>query len=170
VTTLFRLACRLRAVPTHSETWPYSKDSRDIEDERGVYPIRSKANIIQSEPHHHLATRPCPDAAVSRCRGQPAAQPILTYPTVSGITESKFNTTENINFGDTQSTCLLAEINVSSYAGSYQNVAIFKNNPTTARSGLGDSGITAGIRIPLAKGLMQQCRENAKAFAKGNKP
>lgn len=64
----------------------------------------------------------------------------------------------------------MAEINVSSYAGSYQNGALFKNNPTTARSGLGDSGITAGIRIPFAKELMQQCRENAKAFAKGNKP
>jgi hypothetical protein len=64
----------------------------------------------------------------------------------------------------------VAEINVSSYAGSNQNGALFNNNLTTARSGLGDFGITAGIRIPVAKELMQQCRENAKAFAKGNKP
>ena len=35
--------------------------------------------------------------------------------------------------------------------------------------GLGDSGITADIRHPLANALMQQCRENAKVFVKRNK-
>jgi hypothetical protein len=94
--------------------------------------------------------------------------PILTYPTVSGLTEPKFNATESINFGDAQSTCPVATINVSGYSGSNQNWALFNNNVSTARSGLGDSGIAAGIRIPLANELMKQCRENAKAFVKRN--
>jgi len=94
--------------------------------------------------------------------------PILTYPTVSGLTRPEFNATESINFGDTQSTCPVATINISGYAGNNQNWALFNNNISTARSGLGDSGITAGIRIPLANELMQQCRENAKAFVKRN--
>ena len=59
-------------------------------------------------------------------------------------------------------------MNVSGYAGNNQNWALFNNNISTARSGLGDSGITAGIRIPLANELMKQCRENAKAFVKRN--
>jgi len=63
----------------------------------------------------------------------------------------------------------VATINVSGYADSNQNWALF-NNISTARSGLGDSGITAGIRIPLVNELMQQCRENAKAIVKRNKP
>jgi hypothetical protein len=61
-------------------------------------------------------------------------------------------------------------INSSSYAGSIQSWALFNNNICAVRSGLGDSGITAGIRIPLANELMQQYRENTKAFVKRNKP
>lgn len=63
----------------------------------------------------------------------------------------------------------MTTINASSYAGSNQSWALFNNKICTVRSGLGDSGITAGIRIPLANELMQQCRENTKAFVKRNK-
>lgn len=94
--------------------------------------------------------------------------PILTYPTVSGLTEPKFNNADSITFGDSQSACPVATLNVSGYAGSNQNWALFNNNISTARSGLGDSGITGGIHIPLATEMMKQCRENAKAFVKRN--
>jgi hypothetical protein len=47
-------------------------------------------------------------------------------------------------------------------------LAPFDNNISTARSGLGDSGITGGIHIPLASEMIKQCRENAKAFVKRN--
>jgi hypothetical protein len=62
----------------------------------------------------------------------------------------------------------VATIHLSGYSGSNQNWALFNNNISTARSGLGDSGITGGIRIPFATEMMKSCRENAQAFVKRN--
>jgi hypothetical protein len=62
----------------------------------------------------------------------------------------------------------VATINVNGYSGSNQNWTLFDNNISTARSDLGDSGITGGIHISLASEMMKQCRENAKVFVKRN--